>query len=355
MHVKAYKNYLEYLGITKPSYEVMFVRDQSALVHDDVAELFHTDIRGIFPDSMRPGTWDKERWVDGEYEYALDEWNTRWRREKGGGLYFDMVEHPLREEEISAADVERYPWPNPSDNEDFAKMGERARYLYSTYGCAIFLENPLATIFDAPSRLRGHDYFYMDFLLRPDVAEALMDGMLRLQLEYYEKALAALEGLPIFVRTSDDIATERALTISPDTYRSMVKPRHKALFDGIRAAARGDVWIFFHCDGTIRDVIPDFIEIGADCLNPIEDHCPGMDLGELKREFGRDITFWGAGVNTPGVLRTGTPRQVVEDVRRRVEILAPGGGFVFSTIHNVQPDVPPENIEALWRTVGEYR
>lgn len=355
IHVKAYENYLEYLGKTKPSYDVMFERNQCVIPHDDIAELFHTDVRGVYPSSMRPGTWDRKRWTEGDQEYAIDEWNTKWRKEVGVGLYFDIVENPLREEEIGAKEVEEFPWPDMTQDSIFVGMRERAERLHDTYQCAIFVENPLVTIFDASCRLRGHDLFYMDFLLRPAVAEALMDGMLRLQLEYFERALKELEGLPVIVRTSDDLGTQNSLTVSPDTYHTMIKPRHKQLFDGIRKMAAQKVKIFFHCDGAIKPLIPDFIELGIDCLNPVQDTCVDMDLAELKKEFGADITFWGAGVDTQGTLKDGSPQDVADDVKRRIETLAPGGGFVFASIHNVQPDVPVENIEALWKTVGEYR
>jgi len=355
MHVKAYKAYLEFLGKPQPSYDVMFERAQSTIVHDDVAALFHTDVRGVYPTAMRPGTWDRRRWTEDGQEYVVDEWDTRWRREVDRGLYFDIIEHPLREEEITVKDVEDFPWPDLAVDENFDGMRERAVRLHDTYQCAIFVENPLVTIFDASCRLRGHDVFYMDFLLRPGVAEALMDGMLRLQLEYFGRALKELKDLPVIVRTSDDLGTQNSLTVSPDTYNNLIKPRHRKLFEGIRAAATNDVKIFFHCDGAIRPLIPDFIELGVDCLNPVQDNCVDMDLVELKKEFGNDITFWGAGVDTQGILKDGTPQEVSDDVRRRIETLAPGGGFVFASIHNVQPDVPVENIEALWKTVGEYR
>ncbi len=355
MHIQAYKNYLDHLGVKKDDFEVMFDRDQSAIVHEDLAHLFHTDIRGVYPDSMRPGTWGKQQWIDGEYEYAIDEWSTKWRKEVDGGLYFDIVENPLRSMDISVKDIKNFPWPDPCSNEDFDKMRVRAEHLYNTYGCMVFLENPLATIFDAPCRLRGHDHFYMDFLLWPEVAEALMDGMLEIQLDYYQRALKVLKGLPVIVRTSDDLATQSSLTISPETYRTLIKPRHKALFDGIKAAGDENVKIFFHCDGACRPLIPDFIEMGVDCLNPIEDTCVDMNLVELKKEFGKDITFWGAGTDTPGILRTGTPQEVADDVKKRIETLAPGGGYIFAAVHNLQPDIPPENIEMLWKTVGEYR
>lgn len=355
MHVQAYRKYLEYIGRPRNDCEVMFERAQSVIVHDELAELFHADVRGVYPAAMRPGSWDRNRWSEDGYEFVLDEWGTKWRREIDGGLYFDIIENPLKEEEISVAEVEQYPWPDLAWDENFSGMRERAESLYERYQCAIFVENPLVTIFDAPCRLRGHDLFYMDFLLRPKVAEALMDVMLHMQLDYFRRALKELQGLPVIVRTSDDLGNQNALTVSPDTYRTMIKPRHKRLFDGIRLAAPGEVGIFFHCDGAVKSLIPDFIEIGVDCLNPVQDSCTDMDLSDLKREFGDDITFWGAGVETQGILRTGKLDEVADDVKRRIEILAPGGGFVFATVHNVQPDVPPENIEALWKTVGEYR
>jgi uroporphyrinogen decarboxylase len=142
------------------------------------------------------------------------------------------------------------------------------------------------------------------------------------------------------------------MLISPNTYRKLVKPLHKELFDFIHARTKAK--IFFHSCGAIRPVIPDLIEAGVDVLNPVQVSATGMDSADLKRDFGKDITFWGGGVDTQRVLGVGTPDDVRADVRKRIEDLAPGGGFVFATVHNIQGNVPAENILAMWETLQEY-
>jgi uroporphyrinogen decarboxylase len=124
------------------------------------------------------------------------------------------------------------------------------------------------------------------------------------------------------------------------------------LFDFIHSHSRAKV--FFHSCGAVRPVIPDLIEIGCDILNPVQVSAAGMDSAELKREYGRDITFWGGGVDTQHVLGEGTPQQVREEVQRRLADLMPGGGFVFNTIHNIQPNVPVANIMAMWEALQEF-
>jgi uroporphyrinogen decarboxylase len=152
--------------------------------------------------------------------------------------------------------------------------------------------------------------------------------------------------------TADDFAGQQNMLISPRSYRKLAKPRHKELFDFIHK--RSNAKIFFHSCGSIRPVIPDLIEIGCDIINPVQVSAAGMDSAELKREFGKDITFWGGGVDTQRVLGTGTPEQVREDVKRRLNDFMPGGGFIFNTVHNIQGNVPVENIIAMWETLQEY-
>jgi len=154
---------------------------------------------------------------------------------------------------------------------------------------------------------------------------------------------------------ADDLAGQRALLLSPDTYRELIKPRHQRLFAFIKAQA--PVKLFFHSCGAVRPLMPDFVDAGIDILNPVQISAVGMDLRELKQEFGRDLVFWGGGVDTQHVLDKGTPAEVKEDVRRNIDTLAPGGGFVFAAVHDIQADVPPENIVAMWeawQTFGVY-
>jgi len=143
------------------------------------------------------------------------------------------------------------------------------------------------------------------------------------------------------------------LLISPEMYRKFVKPRHKRLFSFIKQKAP-HIKVFLHSCGAIKPLIPDLIEAGVDILNPVQVSARDMDPRALKKEFGDALTFWGGGIDTQRVLPFGTPQEVRDEVKRRIEELAPGGGFIFNTIHNIQADVPPQNIEAMLETFKEY-
>jgi uroporphyrinogen decarboxylase len=163
-----------------------------------------------------------------------------------------------------------------------------------------------------------------------------------------------MEGIPVdVVEMSDDLAGQNRMLISPGSYRKHLKPMHKEMFDYIhsRTAAK----IFFHSCGSVRAVIPDLIEVGVDILNPVQVSAAKMDSAELKREYGLDLTFWGGGVDTQNAFdETHTPEEVRADVRRRLADLMPGGGFVFNPVHNIQGNVPPQNIMAMWETLQEH-
>jgi uroporphyrinogen decarboxylase len=172
-------------------------------------------------------------------------------------------------------------------------------------------------------------------------------------LDYWQTALAELGDLVDIVTYADDYGTQTSQIISPDMFRRLIKPRVKILFETfIKSAPHAKR--FFHSDGNVRPLIPDFLEIGVDILNPVHIRAKDMDPADLKRDYGQDLAFWGGGVDTQGVLPHGTPREVRDDVRRNIEALAPGGGYVFNTIHNIQADVPPQNIIAMWQALQEY-
>jgi uroporphyrinogen decarboxylase len=154
------------------------------------------------------------------------------------------------------------------------------------------------------------------------------------------------------VGEADDLGGQNGPLFSPRTYRELVKPLHAELLAFIRA--RTTAKVFFHSCGAIRDLLPDLIEIGVDVLNPVQVSAAGMDTAGLKRDFGHDLAFWGGGVDTQGVLGTSAPGEVRAEVRRRVGDLAPGGGFVFASVHNIQANVPPESIAAMWDAVEEH-
>ena len=140
--------------------------------------------------------------------------------------------------------------------------------------------------------------------------------------------------------------------MKPSVFRKMIKPYMKELFSFVKA--RTDLPILLHTDGAVASFIPDLIEMGVDAVNPVQVSAAGMDTRKLKQEFGRDIAFWGAGCNSQTILPFGTPQEVEDEVKRRMDDLAPGGGYVFSPIHNIQPDVPLENVVTMFETARDY-
>jgi uroporphyrinogen decarboxylase len=154
------------------------------------------------------------------------------------------------------------------------------------------------------------------------------------------------------VRLGDDLGMDRGPFMSPATYRRLFKPRHKILCDYIRA--HSSMRIFLHSCGGIAPLIPDLIEAGFQILNPVQTNCQGMNPRHLKQEFGRHVTFWGGGCDTRHVLNRRSPGEVKRHVLERLEVFAPGGGFVFNTVHNILPEVPPENIVAMFEALAEY-
>jgi uroporphyrinogen decarboxylase len=172
------------------------------------------------------------------------------------------------------------------------------------------------------------------------------------KLAYWEMVLAEFGDRVDVVIESDDIGTQTSTLMSPRMYRKYIKPCHKKILDFIHSKTSAKV--FFHSCGAIRPIIPDFIEIGVDIINPVQFNLAGMEPASLKKEFGRDVVFWGGGVETQSILGGGTTEQVRENVRQQIEVLADDGGFVFATVHNIQADVPPENLNAMWEAVMEF-
>ncbi len=219
---------------------------------------------------------------------------------------------------------------------------------------ALVIGNMSAGIFELLLWTRGFKDGYADWAGNPELSRKLLRKYMDLQLAYWEKMFEVMQGIPIdVVQMADDLAGQNGLLISPRSYRKQLKPFHKEMFDYIHS--KSGAKIFFHSCGSIRTLIPDLIEIGVDILNPVQVNAANMDSAELKREYGKDICFWGGGVDTQMAFdENHTPAEVRADVRKRLADFMPGGGFIFSTVHNIQGNVPPENIMAMWDTIQEY-
>ena len=349
IHHKAYRALREYLGMPPVEPRIVDIFQQIVAVDDDMRECLKVDVRDVAPRSS--AAFHIEIKVMPGYTYFYDDWGIGWRMPMEGGWYYDMFDHPLKDAQ-SIADIEKYNWPDPVDPARFVGMRERAQHAAQVEQHAVFMGGLCAGIMEMAAWTRGFANYFSDFANNEKLLVALMRKVMELKMAYWEVALREVGDYVDAVNEADDFAGQFRMLISPAMYRRIVKPLHMELFDFIHARTKAK--LFFHSCGAIRPVIGDLIEIGVDILNPVQVSATGMDSAELKREFGKDMTFWGGGVDTQRVLGDGTPEEVRADTRKRIEDLAPGGGFVFATVHNIQGNVPPENIMAMWETLQEY-
>ena len=357
MHRVAYEQLRRYLGLPDAPLEIVDDIQQLARIHQDVLDLLQVDVRAVDPEPASSAPLATPVVEEDGVRSFTDEWGITWKTPSGGGLYFDMRTHPLALAE-EVADLERYLWPDPTDPARFETLRARADHYVHGEKKAYILGRSAAGIFEVALWMRGFEAFFADLALRPGFAEALLDIITELKMQYWGRALDTVGTNVLVVSEADDIATQRGPIISPAMYRRFIAPRHRRLFGFIRKRAQARVYIFYHSCGAVKDLIPQLLDEGIDILNPVQVSAVGMDTAELKRLHGSSLTFWGGGVDTQHVLPRGTPRQVRDEVRRRVEDLAPGGGFVFGTVHNTQADVPPGNYMAMWEALrdhGAYR
>jgi uroporphyrinogen decarboxylase len=317
IHLVAYENLRRYLDLRQVEARCEDIIQQLAVVDEDVAERLQTDCRNVAPRSS--AIYNLVLRDEGRYTAYTDEWGIDWRM--------------------------------PSDPHRFEGLKERAKAVHEE-GKIVCLGGLSAGVTEMHSWLRGFENYYTDFYLNPDLAGYLMDKIVELKEQYWACALAEAGEYADVVMEADDMAGQERLLLSPKLYRKFIKPRHTRLFSFIKEQA--PVKIFFHTCGAIRPLVGELIESGIDILNPVQKSAGGMDLSALKREFGPDVVFWGGGVDTQHVFNSGTPEQVRDDVKESLDSLAPGGGFVFGTVHNTQADVPPENIMAMWETLQEH-
>jgi len=345
--ITAYERLLEHLGLEG---EASLLQDFGgakmqglATVDEQVLQWFDIDTRGIM---LGPrDKWQDIQLPDDTYQ---DEWGVV-RRRAPGSRYYDLVKSPL-DGEITVSDIAGFEWPDPYDPGRTRGLREKALHLRQNTDYAVVLHLP--DIFVHKSQfMRGFEQWFMDLILDPKLIEALMDGILEIQLAETEAALALVGDLVDIVSTSDDVAGQNGPLTSLDIYRRFIKPRHNKFFKLVHSqtAAR----VLFHSCGSVYSLLGEFIDIGVDIVNPVQVSAAEMNTARLKKEYGDRLVFWG-GIDTQHVLPYGTPDEVRKEVRRRIRDLAAGGGYVLTAVHNIQPDVRPENICAMYEAALEF-
>jgi len=243
------------------------------------------------------------------------------------------------------------PWDNAGKPGFWERLRANALELRRTSDRAIMVVVG-CNLFEWGTFIRRIDNFLMDLLLEQGKVEGLLDALMERHMATLEKVCTAVGDIVDVVRFGDDLGTDQGPFMQPDLYREIFKPRHKMLCDYVHT--HSSMHTFLHSCGSIDLVIPDLVEAGFEILNPVQTNARGMEPARLKRDFGKDVTFWGGGIDTRTVLNNGSPAEVRKQVLERLEIFAPGGGFVFNTVHNILPDVPPENIVAMFDAIRDY-
>ena len=348
----AYQNLRRHLGLEPEDPNWLDVVQQVVIPGDDIMDRLDVDTRGLFP--LTSHNWDVyDKLEDGGDNWVYhDEWGMTQHFPKEHGHWFSIVAHPLADASPTPDSIDAHPWPDPVDPERVAGLRDQA-IAFREAGQAVVLKGLCAGIFEMAQRVRGMENALMDPMLYPDMSDRLYGKIADLKIAFWEMVLSELGDVVDVVAEGDDYGTQESQLISPDQFRQLLKPHQMRVFAAIKKAAP-NAFLFFHSCGSVRPILPDFIEGGVDILNPVHTAATGMEPHALKRDFGDALTFWGGGVETQHVLPHGTPEEVRDDVKRNLDALAPGGGYVFNTVHNIQSEVPPENIMAMWEAMREF-
>jgi uroporphyrinogen decarboxylase len=347
----AYQNLRNHLGLNSAEPVWSDVIQQIVIPSEEILTELKVDTRGVFP--LTSHNWDvysKLKDVGNYFEY-FDEWGFTHHFPKSG-YWFSLVKHSMDNVDFdSEGIIENYPWPDAGNKQRFAGMREKA-IQFRNQDKIVMTKGLCAGMFEMHQRVRGMENAMLDPFMFPVNSDKLVGKLADLKIEFWDSLLDEIGDVIDIAGEGDDYGTQQSQLISPDQFREYYKPHFVRVLSFIKEKAP-NVKLLFHSCGNVRPVIPDFIEMGVDLLNPVHITATGMEPHQLKKDFGKDIVFWGGGVDTQHVLPNGTPEQVKEDVKRNIEALAPGGGFVFATVHNIQAEVPPQNMMAMIEALRE--
>ncbi len=348
----AYQNYLKFAGKDAESPNWADVIQQIVVPSETVLEELGADVRGLMP--LTSHNWDVYSKLKdcGEYYEYRDEWDFVHHFPKNG-YWFSLVNSPMETADFSEDGiVGKGTWPNAGDARRWEGLRTKA-IRHKENGKTVFTKGLCAGLFEMHQRVRGMENAMLDPFMFVENSDQLIGKLTDLKIEFWDAALNELGDVVDIVGEGDDYGTQQSQLIAPEQFREHYLPHFKRILGFIKGK-RPDVKVLFHSCGNVRPIIPDFIEMGVDILNPVHVRATGMEPVQLKKDFGKDIVFWGGGVDTQHVLPNGTTQQVKDDVKRNIEALAPGGGYVFSSVHNIQAEVPPQNFVAMNEAFKEF-
>ena len=342
IHILAYQKLKAHFGLEAED-SLIHKMMQTAAVHEPILQALDIDFRFV-----KIGGSDSQPEIPVGEDGYQDEWGIVFRKPPRS-LYYDMVKAPLAGP-ITMQDIINYPAPDPTDPGYTRGLREKLLYYRENTDCAIVLRIP-APFVDDSQLLRGFEDWFIDLAADQKLAGALFDLVTEYSCALATEVLKVGGDLTDVVACGDDLGLQNGPIVSPELYRKLFKPRHKKYFDTVRNYT--SAFIHLHSCGSIYKLLPDLIDIGIDIINPVQVAARDMDTARIKAEFGDELCFWG-GIDTQAVLPKGTTEDVKAEVKKRISDLAPGGGYIFGAVHNIQPDVPVENIIAMYEAGKEY-
>ena len=378
----AYSNLIKHIGREELPVQIYDVVQQLAQPDMSLLDKFGVDVLDIGrtfndqPSDWRPITlsngaaayypkWFHPVLMPDDSYHTYDEYGKRvLSRMPVGATFFDQTYFPYvdgypdsyenLDDEMGRIMWARHvhsPWDHAGDSGFWQKLRENTLKLRQSTDKALLVVCG-CNLFEWGTFLRRMDNFLMDLMCDPYNVEKLLDELLKRHLATLEKVCEAVGDIVDIIRFGDDLGMSSGPFMDVDTYRELFKPRHKILCDYVKSHSK--MHTFIHSCGSISLLMPDLIDAGIEIFNPVQTNAYMMKPDFLKKEFGGQCTFWGGGIETVGTLNVGSPAKIREQVLQRLEIFSKGGGFVFNTVHNILPDVPPENIVAMFEAVEEF-
>ena len=346
--VKTYTRLLKKLGIQREGQVFDWLR-QNASPEEDVLQRLGVDTRYVHLGQPHGWQFAPKQTTNGFY--VTDEWGCGFLMPESS-LYYNLVDSPLKNATID--DLETYTWPDPDDKGYLEGIAQRARELAEAGEYGVVGNFAWETWFERAWKLRAMDTFYMDMVTDKEFVHAILDKTLSLHLKLLGNVLEVCGQYLDVIIQGGDLAGQNTTLMSPATYREFIKPRQEKAIRFIKERTKAKV--FWHSCGAVSSLIDDFIDVGIDILNPVQVRATGMDPAVLKKHYGNRIVFWG-GIDSQQVLPSGSIKDVEAEVRYLVKHAATDGGLVICPVHNIQADVPVENVLALYDAVrlwGNY-
>jgi len=375
----AYARLRDFLGLPRRPLRVYDPIQQLAIVDEDVLQIFHADTielgRGFALEEKDWAEWElpdgtpclMPAWARPERESG--DWVLRSSvtgrviaRMPAGVWYFEQVHFPFFEKEdlhrLEAEFAECMwsaiaspPGPLAGGPDGSRRLAEGARKLRARTDRAI-LALFGGNLLELGQWFYRNDLFFMLLAGEPERAHAFLDELMEIHFRNLDRFLTAVAPHVDIIVFGDDLGMQSGPQVSPKMYREFFKPRERMMWEFVKQRAP-HLKIMLHCCGGVRELLPDLIDAGLEAINPVQVTCQGMEAGALKRDFGAKLTFWGGGCDTRETLIHGKPAEVRDHVRHQIEVMRPGGGFVFQQVHNILADVPPANVVAMYEAAAE--